>query len=110
MAVPRLWIGKIANRIVCISGMIIPPLAACTIRPSSSTGYTGATAQMTVPTRKMAIAAKNIVRVVNFWIRNAVAGIMIPLTSMNSVVTHWAVFAVMPKSTMNAGRAVFSRV
>ena len=65
---------------------------------------------MTVPNAKMPIAAKNIARVVNFWIRNAVAGIMMPLTSMNSVVTHWAVFAVMPKSTMNAGRAVFSRV
>ncbi len=110
IAVPRRWIGKIAKRIVCISGMIMPPLAACTTRPTRSTAYTGATAQMSVPSAKMPIAAKNIVRVENFWIRNAVAGIMIPLTSMNSVVTHWAAFAVMPKSAMNAGSAVFSSV
>ena len=90
--------------------MIMPPLAACTTRPTRSTAYTGATAQMSVPSAKMPIAAKNIVRVENFWIRNAVAGIMIPLTSMNSVVTHWAAFAVMPKSAMNAGSAVFSSV
>src|SRR5699024_2624947 len=66
--------------------------------------------RLTVTTTKMPIAAKNIVRVVNFWIRKAVAGIMMPLTSMNSVVTHCAVFAVMPKSTMKAGSAVFSSV
>ena len=59
---------------------------------------------------KSPIAVKNSVRVVNFWIRNAVIGIMIPLTSMKIVVTHCAELAVMSKSRMNAGNAVLSSV
>ena len=59
---------------------------------------------------KRPIAVKNRPRVVNFWMRNAVTGIMMPLTSMKIVVTHWASLAVMPKSSMNAGSAVLRSV
>ena len=90
--------------------MMMPPPDAWTTRPSSSTEKTGARAQITVPIVNSPIAAKNSDRVVNFWIRNAVIGIMIPLTSMKIVVTHCAEFAVMSKSRMNSGNAVFSNV
>lgn len=38
IADPRFSTGKIANRIVCMSGMMSPPLIACTTRPTSRTG------------------------------------------------------------------------
>ena len=56
------------------------------------------------------MAVRKSPRVVNFWMRKAVTGIMMPLTSMKIVVTHCASLAVMPKSCMNAGRAVFRSV
>ena len=65
---------------------------------------------MIVPAMKSPIAVRNSVRVVNFWMRNAVTGIMMPLTSMKIVVTHCASLAVIPKSSMNAGRAVLRSV
>src|SRR5699024_11358358 len=47
---------------------------------------------------------------VNFWIRKAVTVIMTAWTSMKMVVSHRAVLAVMPRSRMNTGSAVASRV
>lgn len=65
---------------------------------------------MIVPAMKSPIAVRKSVRVVNFWMRNAVTGIMMPLTSMKIVVTHCASLAVIPKSSMNAGSAVLRSV
>lgn len=59
---------------------------------------------------KSPMAVRNRPRLVNFWMRNAVIGIMIPLTNMKLVVTHCASPAVMSKYFMKAGSAVFNRV
>nr|WP_243386564.1 hypothetical protein [Bifidobacterium primatium] len=42
---------------------------------------------------------------VNLWIRNAVIGIMMPLVSMNPVLSHCAVLLVMSNSRMRCGSA-----
>src|SRR5699024_4076314 len=85
------------EQVVCISGMMMPPAEAWITRPMSITGYTGAIAQISVPTMNSPIAVKKRPRVVIFWMRNAVTGIMMPLTSMKLVVTHCAAPAVISK-------------
>lgn len=76
----------------------------------SRTVYMGAIAHSSVPAMKSPIAVRKSPRAVNLLMRKAVTGIMMPLTSMNDVVTHWAALAVMLKYSMNAGNAVLSNV
>src|SRR5699024_8836747 len=73
-------------------------------------GKFGASMQIKVPAEKEPIAVRNSARVVNFWIRKAVTGIITPLTSMKMGVSHCAVLAEMPRSRKNTGSAVASRV
>src|SRR5699024_3471461 len=80
------------------------------ILPIMSTKKYGAVAQIMVPSVNRHIAVRNSARVVNFSMRNAVMGIMIPFTSMKMVVSHWAELAATSKYRMNDGKAVFSSV
>src|SRR5690625_8007920 len=80
------------------------------ILPTISTAKCGATVHTTVPAVNRHIAVKNSARVVNFSMRNAVIGIMMPFTSMNIVVSHCAEFAVTSKYRINDGEAVFNNV
>lgn len=98
------------NSTVCVNGIMMPAPAAWTIRPTIRTENPGANAQMIVPVANKPIATKNRLRVENFPIKNAVIGIMTPLTSIKTVVSHCAVFAEMLKSSMICGKAVASRV
>src|SRR5699024_8036681 len=80
------------------------------ILPTISTAKCGANAHTAVPAVNRHIAVKNNARVVNFSMRNAVIGIMMPFTSMNIVVSHCAEFAVTSKYRINDGKAVFNNV
>ena len=106
IAVPRLSLGNNIKSNVCMSGIMIPAPAACKIRPISIVVNSGATAQKTVPTAKMAIADRKSCLDVKRSIKNAVTGIIIPLTSMKIDCSHWAVFSSTFKSFMIGGSAV----
>ena len=58
----------------------------------------------------MLMAVKNNFLVVNFLIRNAVIGIIIPFTSMKIDCSHCTVLSVVPKSRIMGGNAVASNV
>lgn len=76
---------------VMVTGMRMPAPAACTRRPPRSTGKLRPTAANSVPTANKLIENTNSFRVENRSCRNAVMGIMMAFTSVNPVVSHWAV-------------------
>lgn len=84
IAVPLLSTGKRRNKTVCMSGIIIPAPDACKIRPTIKNEKLGAMAAVNVPSVNNPIAVRKSFRVVNRSIKNAVTGIIIPLTSINT--------------------------
>lgn len=88
----------------------MPAPAAWTTRPAISAGKLNDKAQIRVPAVNKDIAAMNSFLVVNFSIKKAVTGIMIPFTSIKTVVSHWASPGVMFKSLMIGGKAVVNSV
>lgn len=81
-----------------------------TTRPIKSIGKFGAIPPRMVPTVKIPMALKNSCRVEKRSIKKAVTGIMTPLTSINTVVSHWAEFADTFISSMIGGIAVIISV
>ena len=105
MAVPRFSTGNVSMRTVMTMGMRMPAPAACTRRPSSSTGKLGPQPANRLPHVNMAMDARNRPRVEKRSVRKAVMGIMMAFTSVNPVVSHWAVEASTPISIMTDGKA-----
>src|SRR5690625_7785261 len=110
IAVPRFSIGKAVNMTFISNGIIIADPDAWTILATTSKPNPGARTASAVPTVNSDIATKNTRRFVNFWIKNALAGIKIPLTSINPVVNHWTEDGATSNSTIIVGNAIFNNV
>src|SRR5699024_5605766 len=99
-------IVKNKNIIISNSGIIIPAPEPQRIRQTIKTEKLGAKAEINVPRANMLMAVKNNFLVVNFLIRNAVIGIIIPFTSMKIDCRHSTVLSVVQKSRIMSGNAV----
>ena len=105
MAEPRRSTGNTSMSTVMVTGIRMPAPAACTRRPPRSTGKLRPTAASSVPTANRLIENTNSFRVENRSCRNAVMGIIMAFTSVNPVVSHWAVDWSTLISTMMDGSA-----
>ncbi len=82
IAVPLFSLGKLTSIIFINKGPMTEEPAACTIRPVSNKPKFGATAAKAVPRIKITIDVINKLLLENRVIKNADAGINIPLTSI----------------------------
>ena len=103
---PRSCSGTIVIRVVISSGSITAVPAACTTRPATSRPKTGATAEITVPVRKTAIAVVNACRVVTRCRNQPVTGMTTAIVSMKDVESHCAARAETSNSTISRGIAL----
>ena len=106
MTRPRSCSGTTVISVVISSGTITAVPAACTTRPLTSSQKTGASAEISVPVMKVAIATVKAVRVVTRCRNQPVTGMTVAMVSMNAVDSHWASRAVTSNSTISRGIAL----
>ena len=80
------------------------------MRPAISSENTGANAQISEPSRKVACVSSSIFLVSSHWIRLAVMGMNAPRTSKKPVTSHCTVVLSTPKSFMMVVSATLSSV
>ena len=110
MTCPRFAGATSANTVVKSMGMTIAVPLAWMTRATMSSSKTGATAPSSVPAVNRAIAVTNSARVLNRCSSQPVIGMTTARVSMNAVVSHCAVLAVMPNTSMKRGIATPMRV
>ena len=103
IALPRCSGGKTDSMIVWLRGMVTPTARAWMIRATIKIWKLGATKAITVPSRKVAMAPRYMVRELNLLINQAETGIMIPLVSIKAVVSHCTVEVETSKDFIIAG-------
>ena len=81
IAKPRRFNGKIAKIVICSTGHMIPEPTASRMRPESTRGNVGASQARADPSVNTTIDEITICRVLNRFVRNAVSGTMMPMTS-----------------------------
>ena len=102
---PRICGGTSPNTVVNSSGIMMAVPLACTMREMSSISKPGESAPRSVPRLNRLIATMNMGRVWKRCSRKPVIGMMTARVSMKAVVSHCAIAAVTPRSSMSSGIA-----
>ena len=110
MALPRRSGGKVNMSTVMTIGVRIPAPAACRSLPRSRTAKLGPHPAIRLPSAKVTIDTVKSRLTEKRSVKKAVMGIMMALTRVKPVVSHWATEASTFISTMMAGSAGVTRV
>ena len=102
--------GTCSRMMMFISGIVIPPLMPCRIRPMISTEKLGDQSPSSVPMVKNAQAAMKRVFILKRLVSQDDVGMMIASISRLTVVTHCTVDVGMPNSCISVGKMTFMAV
>ena len=105
MVCPRRATGTRTSTVVISNGIMTAVPQACTTRPTISMVKPGARPAISVPRQNVLMAPMKICRVVKRCWMNPVVGMTTAMVSRNPVATHWAVRALIPRSSISTGSA-----